>query len=79
MQETNNRKNRADQDLPPDHYDIRIPKHTPPMAAVDSGGLFDSYPKRKPPKTNGEAQRGRGDDQVTFGNLLGFVVRGEEG
>lgn len=48
------------------------------MAAVDTRGLFDCFPNREPPKTNGEAQRGRGDDQVTFGDLLGFVVGGEE-
>lgn len=79
MQETNNRKNRADQYLSPDHYDIRITKHTSPMSAVDPHSLFDSFPNREPPKANGEAQRDRGDDQVTIGNLLGFVVRGEEG
>jgi hypothetical protein len=49
------------------------------MAVVDSRGLLDSFPNRKPPKPNGEAQSGRGDDQITSGNLLDFVVMGEEG
>lgn len=79
MQNTDNRKNGTNNQLPPDHYNIRIPKHARPMALVYLERLPASLPDGKPAEADGEAQRSTGDDQVTSGNLLRFVVGREEG
>ncbi|KAL4723825.1 hypothetical protein ACLX1H_009469 [Fusarium chlamydosporum] len=49
------------------------------MALVYLERLPASLPDGKPAEADGEAQRSTGDDQVTSGNLLRFVVGREEG
>jgi hypothetical protein len=49
------------------------------MALVYLERLPASLPGSEPSEANGEAQRSRGDDQVTSGNLLSFVVGRKEG
>lgn len=78
MQDTNNHKNRADRQLPPDHDDVRISKHPPAMALIHLPGLPDGLEDSQPPKTKREAERRRGNDKVTSRNLLSLVVGGEE-
>lgn len=78
MQEADDSKDEAHQELQPYHPDIGILPDAPPMAAVDLRGLLDGGPGRQPAEPDGEAPSERSDDEVGLGYFLGFVVGGEE-
>jgi hypothetical protein len=79
MQDTDNSKYCTNQQLQPDHYNIGISKHAPPMALVYLECLPASLPCGEPSEADGEAQRNRGDDQITSGNFLSLVMGRKEG
>ena len=78
MQEADDSKDEAHQELQPYHPDVGIPKDAPPMAAVDLRGLLYGGPGRQPAEPDGEAPSERSDDEVGLGYFLGFVVGGKE-
>jgi hypothetical protein len=49
------------------------------MALIYLERLPAGLPEGKPTKADGKTQRCRGDDQITSGNLLSFVVGRKEG
>jgi hypothetical protein len=79
MQNANNSKYRTNQQFQPDHYNISISKHTPPMAPVYLERLPASLPGGEPSEADGKAQCSGGDDQITSSNFLSLVVGGKEG